>query len=117
MAVSGCIWQHMVVYGIWEGSVTTWRVARWVVTTPLFDAIATNNSLNLKQEKQSQNSACSIEENRTAHQLAGNVFSKWAVQASQLMGSASQRFDQRTVHLDFQRIQILRFPSPLSGKV
>ena len=59
--------EYVLVYGlIWsialvrEGSVTTWRVARWVVTTLLFAAIATNNNLNLKQEKQSLNSACSL---------------------------------------------------------
>ena len=51
MAVCGCIWSIAIV---WEGSVTTWRVARWVVTAPLFAAVATSNSLNLKQQKQSQ---------------------------------------------------------------
>ena len=61
-----------------EGRVTTWRVARWVVTAPLFAAVATNNSLNLKQQKQSQKLSLFVahcfEEHRPAHQLVGSGF-------------------------------------------
>ena len=73
MVVYGCIWSIAIV---WEGSVTTWRTARWVVTTPLFAAVATSNSLNLKQQKQSQKLsllvAHCIEEHRPAQQLVGS---------------------------------------------
>ena len=73
MAVCGCIWSIAIV---WEGSVTTWRTARWVVTTPLFAAVATSNSLNLKQQKQSQKLslfvAHCIKEHRPAQQLVGS---------------------------------------------
>ena len=84
MGVYGCIWSIAIV---WEGSVTTWRVARWVVTAPLFAAVATNNSLNLKQQKQSQKLSLFV-----AHCIE----------------------EQALLQLASQRIQISRFPSPLS---
>ena len=72
MAVCGCIWSIAIV---WEGSVTTWRAARWVVTAPQFAAVATSNSLNLKQQRQSQKLslfvAHCIEEHRPVQQLVG----------------------------------------------
>ena len=87
---------------MWEGSVTTWRAARWVVTAPQFAAVATNNSLNLKQQRQSQKLslfvAHCIEEHRPAHQLVGSGF----------------RQTLAHLQLAIQRIQISRFPSPLS---
>ena len=73
MAVYGCIWSIAIV---WQGSVTTWWVARWVVTAPQFAAVATSNSLNLKQQKQSQKLslfvAHCIEVHRPAQQLVGS---------------------------------------------
>ena len=99
MAVCGCIWSIAIV---WEGSVTTWRVSRWVVTAPLFAAVATSDGLNLKQQKQSQKLslfvAHCIEEHRPAQQLVGSGF----------------RQTQALLQLAIQRIQISRFPSPLS---